>query len=202
MQRLFESSEHFTWGIRGTELTFYIEHTKVFWMIRTFLLRNKKHWTHPLYWNVKCFEWLEHPFWKIRGTGRTAYNGTCKCCLIGQNNFYEKSEALDLQPMLEHTYVVQVIRISLLGNQRYWTHSLCQNIHTLFEWSEYLFWEIRGTGPTAYVGTCKCYLNHKSIFSEKSEALHSLPILRHAKVVWVLRTSLLKNQRYWTHSLY
>jgi hypothetical protein len=53
----------------------------------------------------------------------------------------------------------------------------------LFEQSEYLFWEIRGTGLTAYVGTYKGCLSNQDIFSEKSETLDLQAMLKYAKVV-------------------
>jgi len=202
MQRLFEWSERPTWEIRGTGLTGYIgtckgclnnqnipfeksealysqamlEHTKVVWMIRTSLLRNQRHWTHILI-------------------------GTCKGCLSDQNILPKKSEALDSHPMLGHAKVVWVNRISLPRNQRHWTYTLCWNIQRLFEWSGHFSWEIRGTRLTHYVGTCKGCLGDQNIPSEKSQALGSHSMLEHAKIVWVIRTSLLKNQRHQTHSL-
>ena len=114
----------------------------------------------------------------------------------------EKSEALDSHSMLEHAKVVWVIRTSLLRNQRHWTHPLHWNMQRLFEWSDHPFWEIRGTGLTSYVGTYKGYLSDQDISPEKSEALDSPTIVKYTKVVWVIRTSLLRNQRHWTHSLY
>ena len=89
----------------------------------------------------------------------------------------------------------------ILGNQRHWTHILCWNMQRLVEWSEHLFWEIRGTGLTPYVGTYKGWLSDQNISSEKSEALDSHPMLEHAKIDWVIRISLLKNQRHWTYIL-
>ena len=56
-------------------------------------------------------------------------------------------------------------------------------------------------GLTSYVETCKGCLSNQDIPSEKSGALDSQPMLEHAKVVWAIRTSLLRNQRHWTHSL-
>jgi len=228
MQRLVEWSEHIFWEIRGTRLTAYIgtykgwlndqntsseksealdsqpmlKHAKVGWMIRTSLLRNQRHWTHILCWNMqRLVEWSEHLFLEIRGTGLTAYVEACKGWLSDQNISFEKSEALDSHTMLEHAKVGWVIRTSFLRNQRHWTHILCWNIQRLVEWSEHLFWEIRGTGLTSYVGTCIDWLSDQNIFSEKLEALDSQPILEHAKVGWMIRTSLLRNQRHWTHSL-
>ena len=75
------------------------------------------------------------------------------------------------------------------------------NMQRLFEWLEHLFWKIRDTGLTCYVGTCKGCLSDQDIFSEKSEALDSHAIVEHVKVVWVISTSLLRNQRHWTHML-
>ena len=133
-----------------------LEHAKVVWVIRTSLLRNQRHWTHQLCWNMqRLFEWSGHPSSEIRGTGLTPYVGTCKGCLSDQDIPPEKSEALDSPSMLEHAKVVWVIRTSLLRNQRHWTHPLCWNMQRLFEWSGHPSWEIRGTGLTIYVGTCK-----------------------------------------------
>jgi len=229
MQRLVEWLGHSFWEIRGTRLTAYVgickgwlndqdisseksealdshamlEHAKVGWVIRTSLLRNQRHWTHILCWNMqRLVEWSEHLFWEIRGTGLTAYVGTCKGWLSDQNISSEKSEALDSQAMLEHKKVGWVIRTSLLRNQRHWTHILYWNMQRLVEWSEHLFWEIKDTGLTYYVGTCKGWLSDQDISSEKSEALDSHTILEYAKVGWVIRTSLLRNQRYWTHILH
>ena len=174
-----------------------VEHAKVVWVIRTSLLRNQRHWTHQLCWNMqRLLEWSGHPFWKIRGTGLTDYGGTCKSCLSDQNIPPEKSEALDSPTMVKYTKVVWVIRTSFLRNQRHWTHSLCWNIQKLFEWSEHPFWEIRGTGLTFYVRTCKGYLSDQTIPSERSEALDSHPMLEHPKVIWVIRPSLLRDQRH------
>jgi len=147
------------------------------------------------------FEWSGHLFWEVRGTGLTRYVVTCKGCLSDQDIPPEKSEALDSHTMLEHAKVVWVIRASLLRSQRHWTHILCWNMQRLFEWSGHLSWEIRGTRLTRYVGTCKGCLSDQDILPEKSEALDSQPMLEHAKVVWVIRTSLLRSQRHWTHSL-
>jgi len=228
MQRLVEWSEHLFWEIRGSWLTAYVgtckgwlsdqnissekseavdshpmlEHAKVGWVIRTSLLRNQRHWTHILCWNMqRLVEWSEHLFWEIRGTGLTFYVGICKGWLSDQNISSEKSEALDSHTILEYAKVGWVIRTSLLRNQRHWTHSLCWNMQRLVEWSEHLFWEIRGTGLTAYVGTCKGWLSDQNISSEKSEALDSQSMLEHPRVGWVIRTSLLRNQRHWTHIL-
>ena len=103
--------------------------------------------------------------------------------------------------MLKHAKVVWVIRTSPMRNQRHWTHLLWWNMQRLFKWSKHFFWEIRGTGLTPYIGTCKGCLSDQDIPPGKSEALDSLTMLEHAKVVWVIRTFLLRNQRHWTHSL-
>jgi len=162
----------------------------------------------------RLFGWSKHPFWEITGTRLTFYVGTCKDCLGDQDIPSEKSEAPDSQPMLRlfewsghlseksetldsqamlilfewsgyspaesealdsHTmfeYVnhVWVIRTFLLKKQRYWTHTLYWNMQRLVEWSGQPFPEIRGIGLTCYVGTCKG--------------------------VWVIRISLLKNQKH------
>jgi hypothetical protein len=228
MPRSFDWSEHLFWGIRGTELTTYIgtcqghltdknisseksealdsqsmlEHAKVIWLIRTSLLRNQRHLTHMLCWNMpRSFDWSEHLFWEIRGTRLTSYIGTCQSHLTDQNISSEKSEALDSHAMLEHAKVIRLIRTSLLRNQEHWTHMLCWNMPRSFDWSENLFWEIRGTRLTSYIGTCQNHLTDQNVSSEKSEALDSHAMLEHAKVIWLIRKSLLRNQRDWTHIL-
>jgi len=175
----------------------------------------------------KSFNWSEHSFWEIRGTMLTRYVGTCKGHLTDQNIFPEKSKTMHLHSMLEHTKVIWLIRASFLRNKRHCTHILYWNIQRSFDWSEHPSWEfrgtaltcyigmcighltdqiifskkIRGTGLTCYVGTCIDHLIDQNIFSKKSEALHSHPILEHAKVIWLIRTSFLRNQRHSTHML-
>ena len=204
-----------------------LEHAKVVWVIRTSLLRNQRHWTHNLCWNMqRLFEWSGHPSWEIRDTGLTSYVGTHKSCLSDHNISPKKSEALDSPPirthrsclsdqdippeksgeldsptMLEHAKVVWVIRTSLLKNQRHWTHHLCWNMQKLFERSGHPSCDIRGTGLTSYVRTCKCCLSDQDIPPEKSETLDSPTMLEHTKVVWVIRKSLLRNEKHWTHRL-
>ena len=124
IQRLVKQSRHLIWEINGIGLTFYVgtckdwltnediffeksealdSHTmlgyaKIGWAIRTFLLRNQRHWTHIL-----CKGWLNnqdipseksevldshpmqrlveqsgHSLREIRGIGLTFYVGTCK----------------------------------------------------------------------------------------------------------------------------
>ena len=154
-----------------------LEHAKVIWPIRMFLLRNQRHCTHILCWNRQKVIWL--------------------------------------------------IRKSFLRNQRHCTHILCWNMQRSFDWSEHSSWEIRGTALTRYVGKCKGHLTNQNVLPEKSEALHShpmlehtkghltdqniipgksealhsQPMLEHAKVIWLIKTSFLRNQRHCTHIL-
>jgi len=229
MQRSFDWSEHLFWAIRGIPLTCYVgtckghltdqnifseqseafhslamlEHAKVIWLIRTSFLSNQRHSTHSLCWNMqRSFDWSEHPSWAIRGIPLTRYVGTCKGHLTDQNILPEQSEALHSHPMLEHAKVIWLIRTSFLSNQRHSTHLLCWNMQRSFDWSEHPFWAIRGIPLTCYVGTCKGHLTDQNILPEQSEALHSHPMLEHAKVIWLIRTSFLSNQRHSTHILY
>jgi len=127
-------------------------------------------------WNIqRFFEGLENFFWKIRGTRLTAYVRTCKCCLSDQNILYEKSEALNLQSVLECTKFFWVIRIFFLRNKRHWTHPLYWNMQRLFETSD--------------------------IPAVKSEALVLPTMWKHTKIVCVIRTLFLRNKRHLTHSL-
>ena len=87
---------------------------------------------------------------------------------------------LNSQPILENSKLND--HHTLLINQRHWTHPLCWNMQRLFEWSGHPSWEIRGTGLTIYVGTCKGCLSDQDIPPEKSEALDSLPMLEHANI--------------------
>ncbi len=209
--RLFDWSEHSFWEIRGTELTSYVGTCKDDSLIRTFLLKNQRHWTHKLCWKMqRLFHWSEHSFWEIRATGLTAYVGTCKNYFTDQNIPFEKSEPLNSHPMLEHAKIIWLIRTFLLRNQRHWTHmlckgyltdqnipfeklealnshsmlehariislirifplrnqrhrthSLCWNMQRLFHWLEHFFWEIRGSGLTSYIGTCKDYFTDQN----------------------------------------
>ena len=113
----------------------------------------------------KLFEWSGHSSWEIRGIGLTSYVEICKGCLSDQDIPPEKLEALDLLP-----------------------------IQRLFEWSGYPSRAVRGAGLTLCVGTCKDCLSDQDIPPEKSETLDSPPMLENAKVDWVIKTSLLKNQ--------
>ena len=159
----------------------YLSHNSKIWIKKLILLNSQSISTY-----ARLFERLAHLFWEIRGTGLTFYVGTCKGWLSDQDISSEKSEALDSHTILEHAKINWVIKTSLLRNQRYWTHILCWNMQRVVEWSEHLFWEIRGTGLTFYVGT---WLSDQNISSEKSEALDSHTMLEHAKVGWVIRTS-------------
>ena len=95
MQRSFVRSEHFSWEIKGTVLTLYIGKCKIIWLIRTCFLKNQRHCTNTLCWNMqRSFDWSEHSFWEIRGTALTSYVGICKSYSTDQNIFLEKSEAL------------------------------------------------------------------------------------------------------------
>ena len=170
----------------------------------------------------KSFEWSEHPFWEIRGNALTSYIGTCKGHLTNQNIFIEKSKTLHSHPMLVHTKIIWLIKTPFLRNQRgtaltYYIGT-CKghltNRNILLEKSEALHWlailehakviwllrtfflRIKGTTTlTGYVGTCKDHLTNQNIFSEKSKALYSHPMLEYAKVIWLIRTSFLRNQK-------
>ena len=147
------------------------------------------------------FDWAGYPSWGTRGTALTYYVGTCKGHLTDQDIPPEKSEALHSQSKLGHAKVIWLIRTSPLRNQRHCTHPLCWNMQRSFDWSGHPSREIRSTALTFYVGTCKGHLTDQDIPPEKSEALHSQAMLEHAKVIWLIRTSLLRNQRDCTHSL-
>jgi len=69
-------------------------------------------------------------------------------------------------------------------------------------WSQHSSWAIRGIALTSYVGTYKGHLTDQNILSEQPKALHSLAMLEDAKVIWLIRTSFLGNQRHCTHLLY
>ena len=139
----------------------------------------------------------------------------------------EKSEPLDLQTILKHAKIVWVIRTSPLKNQNHGTHNLYSilehakivwviipferleplNSHAMLEHAKYLSdqnipSDIRATGLTHYVGTCTNCLSDQNISFERSEPLDSLAMLEHAKIVWVIRTSLMRDQSHWTYILY
>jgi len=77
-----------------------LEDAKAIWLIRIFFLKNQRHCTHRLYWNMqRSFDWSEHLSQEIRGTALTTYVGTCKGHLTDQNILSE--------------------------NQRHCTHKLC-----------------------------------------------------------------------------
>jgi len=50
-------------------------------------------------------------------------------------------------------------------------------------WSDQNIFPIRGIALTIYVGTRKGHLTDQNILIEQSEALHSQPMLEHAKVI-------------------
>jgi hypothetical protein len=150
----------------------------------------------------RSFDWSGHHTWKIRVTGLTGYIGTCKGHLTNQDIPSKKTDALDSPTMLEHAKVIWLIKTLLLRNQRHWTHRLCWNMQRSFDWSEHSSWEIRGTRLTGYVEVCKGALINQDILPEKSDALDSLTMSEYAKVIWLIRTLLLTNQRHWTHRLY
>ena len=104
---------------------------------------------------------------------------------------------MDSLSILKHVKNIQLIRTSLVQ----WIHLLC-NIQRSFDWSGHLCWEIRGSGLTHYGGTCKGCLSDQNILAEKPEGVDSPPILEQAEVVWVLKTSLLRNERDRSHLLY
>ena len=154
MKNLYKQFGYLFQTIRGSELTFYVgiykgclsnqnissekseeldllailEHTKVVWAIRTFFLRNWRHWTHSLYWNRwRLFEQSEHPLWGIRERHwshklcfehakvfeqseyslwekirLTSYVAVWKDCLIDQNIPFEKLVDLDSPTMFKY----------------------------------------------------------------------------------------------------
>ena len=140
-------------------------------MISTSLLRNQRHCTNPLCWNMQNFiKWLAKLFWDIRGTELTIYFrmyksliyffffdirgtrltryvGTWKLCL-DQYNPFEMSEALDLHAILEYAKFVWVI-------STYFETSVALGLHSILEiakvQSNYQFWVIRSIGLTIYV---------------------------------------------------
>jgi len=248
MQRWFEWSEHplealdspamlvqakviwlirtsLLWKSEALDSPTMLVHAKVIWLIRTSLLRNQRHWTHQLCWSMqRWFDWSEHP---SEALDSPAMLVQAKVIWLIRTSLLWKSETLDSPTTLVHAKVIWLIRTSLLrnqrhwthllcwskqrwfdwsehlfcGNQRHWTHPLCWSMQRWFDWSEHPFWEIRGTGLTSYVGPSKGDLTDQNIPSEESEALDSPPMLVQAKVIWLIRTSLLRNQRHWTHLL-
>ena len=173
-----------------------MKHAKVIWLIRISLLRNWRHCTHLLCWNIhRSFDWSKHSS--------------------------KKSETLHSHSMLEYAKVILLIRTSLLRNQRHFTYHLYWNIQRSFDWSEHLFWEsrdialtlywsmqksfdwsehpsweIRGTTLTAYVGACQGHLIDQNISSHKSQIMHSQTILEYSKVIWLVINNYIKNT-YW-----
>ena len=150
-----------------------LEHTKVVWVIRTSLLKNQRHWTHNLCWNMQ------------------------RLFLSNQNILPEKPQAQDSHAMLEHAKVVWVIRISLLRDQRHYLPSMLEHPRVVWVIRISLLKNQRHWTHML----CKHCLRNQNIPSDKSEALDSHTMLEYAKVVWVIRKFLLRNQRHWTHKL-
>ncbi len=178
MQEWFNWSEHSFWEIRSIWLTCYVrtckdyltdqnipfeesealdspamlEHAKFIWLIRTFLLRNQRHWTHKLCWNQGLIHWSEHSFWEIRGTGLTCYSvGTYKEYLTDQNI-----------PLRNHsTQLTSYVGTctDYLTSEHYFERAteLTSYVGTCKDYltDQNIFWEIRDTELTSYVGTCK-----------------------------------------------
>ena len=176
MQRSFDWSENLFKKSEALHSHSKLEHTKVIWLIRMFFLRNQRHCTHILSWNIqRSCDWSEHFSREIKGIALTSYVGTWKNHLTDQNIFQR--------------------------NQRHCTHKLCRNMQRSFDWSEHSSKEIRGTALTCYIGTCNGHLTNQNVLPEKSETMHSHPILEHEKVIWLIRTFFLRNQRHYTHIL-
>ena len=163
------------WDIRGTALTIYVK-TYNGHLTDQNISSEKLQVKHslPMLEHAKVI-WL-YLFWKITDNALTNYVGACKGHLTDQNILSEKSETLHSLPMLEHTQVIWLIKT--------------------------FFWEIRDTALTTYIRTCKGYLTNQNISGEKSKTLHSLPMLEYAKVIWMIRTFFLRNQRHCTYLLY
>jgi len=219
MQKLFEQSGHPFREIKGMRFTFYVrtckdcfkyqkisseklealdsqpilEHAKIFWAIRTFLVR---HWAHKLCWNMqRLFEQSGYFFWGIRGTEHTPYVRTCKGCFEQSEHLLWEVRGIGLTC---YAKIVSAIRKSLQRNQRPRTHSLCWDIQRLFEQSEHSFKDIRGTELTPYVGTCKdCFQQSGHLLWE----IRGIGLTCYAKVVSAIRKSLLRNQRHRAHKL-
>ena len=148
------ADQNLFWNIRGSEHTTYVttyndyltdqnifheksealhshsmlEHAKVIWLIKTSFLRNQRHCTHMLCWNMqRSFDWSEHPSWEIRGTALTGYVGTCKGYLTDQNILPKKLEALHSQAMLEYAKVIWLVRNAIDNYIKitYWLDILC-----------------------------------------------------------------------------
>jgi len=154
-----------------------LEHARVIWLISIFLLRNQRNWTHQLCW-------------------------TCRGHLTNQNIPREKSEAMDSHPILGHTKIIRLVKGTPYGKSEA-VNSLSMLQHTKVIWLISISsWEDKGSGPTSYIKTYRGHLIDQNIPPEKPEALDSRPILEHPKINWLIRTSILRNQRHWTHQLY
>ena len=149
----------------------------------------------------KLIEWSGYHSEEIRATGLTSYIRVGKSWLSDQNITLEELEPLDSLPILEYAKVNWVIRITLERSEPLDSHAILEYAK-LIEWSEYHSGEIIATGLTSYIGVDISWLSDQNITLGKSEPLDSLPICEYAKVDWVIRISLWRNQSHWTHYLY
>ena len=199
-----------SWEIRGTELTSYIGTYKKFLSDQNTLSEKLKTLGSPTMLECKgClsnqnisseksealdsqsmlehiifFEWSEYPLWEIRSSGLTHYIGTYKNCLSDQNILSKKSEILNPPAILEH-WSDQNISIEKL--EALDLHSILEHAKIVWvikmldtgQWTHKLcwkkklkshFWGIRGTRLTFYI--------------------------KYANFIWVISTSLMRNQRH------
>jgi hypothetical protein len=115
---------------------------------------------------IGTYDWSGNSSWEVRGCGLTVYVKICQNHLTDEDIPPENSEALDSQTMLEYAKVIWLIRI--------------------------FPWKVRSPGLTAYVETCNSHLTNQYIPPEKSEVVDSLSMLENAKIIWLIRTSLLR----------
>jgi hypothetical protein len=194
MPRSFDWSEYVFWEIRGTGLTGYVRTCQGHLTDQNMSSEKSEALdSHAMLEHAKVIWLIRIVFWEIRGTGLTRYIRICQGHLTDQNMSSEKLEALDSHTMWEHAKIIWLIRTCLLRNQRHWTHKLYENMPRSFDWSEYVLWEIRGTRLTYYVRTCQGHLTDQNMSSKKLEALDLQPMLEYAKVIWLIRTCLLRN---------
>jgi hypothetical protein len=124
VQRMFNQSEHSSWETRSTRLTYYVlnkainqnislkksktldllamlKYKKLVQLIKTFLLKNQRHWTHCLYWNIAVQSfWTNQNILFVKQENWT--NILCDSQLINQSIIFQKSMTLDSPPILEH----------------------------------------------------------------------------------------------------
>ena len=182
-----------------------LEHAKIVWLIRTFSEKSEALNSHPMLEYPKVFEqsWWEirgigltsyvetyriclsnwDILWEITGTGLTSYIERCKHFLSNHNTSFERSQALDSHPMLEHAEIVEQLgdpfwEIRGIGLTSY--VGICKDF---FENSGHPFWEMRSTRLTCYIGTWKDWLTDQNIFSQKWKALDLHAMLKYAKVI-------------------